>query len=108
MNTEARCAPVTWPAGDSPFLHRTGERCPTDRRVEGFLNDHFEDLNLDSPLRLPSESLVLPRHGIARELSISEGTDSYSNPYLTSFRVRNGILHNPQRSPDDPGYVPYR
>ncbi len=87
---------VTLPAGDSPFLHRTGERCPTDQRIENFLNDHFEDLKLESPLRLPSESLVLPRHGIARELSIPEGTDSYSNPYLTSFRVRNGILHNPR------------
>ena len=87
---------VTLPAGDSPFLHRTGERCPTDRRIENFLNDHFGDLNLESPLRLPSESLVLPRYGIARELSIPEGTDSYSNPYLTSFRVRNGVLHNPR------------
>jgi len=87
---------VTLPAGDSPFLHRTGERCPTDRRIENFLNDHFGDLNLEPPLRLPSESLVLPRYGIARELSIPEGTDSYSNPYLTSFRVRNGVLHNPR------------
>jgi len=33
---------------------------------------------------LPSESLVLPRYGIARELSIPEGTDSYSNRYLTN------------------------
>ena len=88
--------PVTRPAGDTPFLHRTGERCPTDCRIEGFLNDHFEDLNLELPLRLPSESLVLPRHGIARDLSIPEGADSYSNPYLTSFRVLNGILHNPR------------
>src|SRR5271166_3407340 len=87
---------VTWPVGGSPFLHRTGERCPTDQRIENFLNDHFGDLNLVSPLRLPSESLVLPRHGIARGLSIPEGTDSYSNPHLTSFRVRNGILHNPR------------
>src|SRR5208337_2221595 len=87
---------VTLPAGDSPFLHRTGERCPIDRRIENFLNDHFGDLNLESPLRLPSESLVLPRYGIARELSIPEGTDSYSNPYVTSYRVRNGVLHNPR------------
>ena len=87
---------ATRPAGDTPFLHRTGERCPTDCRIEGFLNDHFEDLNLELPLRLPSESLVLPSHGIARDLSIPEGADSYSNPYLTSFRVLNGILHNPR------------
>ena len=88
--------PVTRPAGDTPFLHRTGERCPADQRIEGFLNEHFDDLNLEFPLRLPSESLVLPRHGIARDLSIPEGADSYSNQYLTSFRVLNGILHNPR------------
>ncbi len=88
--------PATRPAGDTPFLHRTGERCPADQRIEGFLNEHFDDLNLEFPLRLPSESLVLPRHGIARDLSIPEGADSYSNQYLTSFRVLNGILHNPR------------
>ena len=87
---------VAWPSGDSPFLHRTGERCPADRRIEAFLNEYFDDLNLESPLHLPSESLILPRHGIARDLSIPEGTDSYSNLYLASFRVRNGVLHNPR------------
>ena len=92
----SRIRPLIRPAGDTPFLHRTGDRCPTDQRIESYLNDHFEDLDLEVPLRLPSESLVLPRHGIARDLSIPEGADSYSNPHLTSFRVLNGILHNPR------------
>ena len=86
----------SWSSGASPFLHRTGDRCPADQRIESFLNGHFADLNLTTSLRLPSESLVLPRHGIARELSLPEGADSYTNAYLSSFRVRNGVLHNPR------------
>ena len=70
-------------------------RCPADRRIEAFLNDHFADLCRDAPLRLPAPTLNLPRHGIARALSLPEGENSYSNPIVRSYRVRNGVLHNP-------------
>ena len=96
---DAQARATAWPAGGSPFLHRTGDRCPADRRIEGFLNDHFADLRLASPLSLPSESLVLPRHGIARELSIPEGADSYSN------RLRH-LLPRPQRRAAQPAERP--
>src|SRR5687767_11691898 len=46
----------------------TEHRCPADRRVEAFLADHFADLNLPEPLRLPDNTLILGRHGVAREL----------------------------------------
>lgn len=98
---------VTWPTERSPFLHRTRDRCPTDRRIEGFLNDHLGDLNLESPLRLPSESLVLSRHGIARELTIPEGANSYRNPHLLP-RAKRRPAQPAQRSPYDSGDVPHR
>lgn len=69
--------------------------CPADQRIESFLSDYFADLKLEEPLRLPAESLALPRHGIARALSLPEGENSYRSPILRSYRVRNGILHNP-------------
>ncbi len=69
-------------------------RCAADRRIEAFLNGHFADLCRDA-LRLPAPTLVLPRHGIARALSLPEGENSYSNPIVRSYRVRNGVLHNP-------------
>ncbi|QEH38064.1 hypothetical protein OJF2_66600 [Aquisphaera giovannonii] len=87
---------AAWTAGETPFLHRTGALCPTDRRIEQFLADFFGDLNLETPLKLPAESLVLPRHGLARELSIPEGEDSYQNEYLSSYRLHNGVLNNPR------------
>ena len=70
-------------------------RCPADRRIEAFLNDHFADLGLEPPLRLPASTLVLTRHGIARALSLPEGENLHSNPIVHSYRVRNGVLHNP-------------
>src|SRR6185369_16322441 len=48
----------------------TDYRCPVDRRIEAFLASHFAELKLSTPLRLPARTLVLPRHGIARELSL--------------------------------------
>src|SRR4051812_28518099 len=69
-------------------------KSPADRRIETFLEQYFGEPGLAEPLRLPAEQLILPRHGIARALSIPEGENSYRNPILRSYRVNNGILHN--------------
>ncbi len=71
------------------------ERCPADGRIEAFLNAHFADLVRPEPLRLP-QALVLPRQGLARELSLPADADSFRSDLLTSYRVRNGVLHNPR------------
>jgi len=71
-------------------------RCPADRRIETFLQAHLADLGLPWAPRLPSETLVLPRHGIARELSLPADGDDFTSPLLSSYRVRNGVLHNPK------------
>jgi hypothetical protein len=71
------------------------DRCPADRRIEEFLNAHFADVRGAQPLELPA-AIHLPRHGLARELSLPEKGDTFSNEYLTSHRVRNGVLHNPR------------
>lgn len=76
---------------------RLGEtqRCPVDSRIEQFLNDHFADLNLPEKLRLPWKTLILDRHGIARALSLPADCDHYKTDLLESYRVQNGVLHNP-------------
>ena len=71
-------------------------RCPVDRRIETFLNEHFADQNLSQPLRVPGRALVLDRHGLARELSLPADGDEFESEYLHSYRVRNGVLHNPR------------
>jgi hypothetical protein len=72
------------------------DSCPADRRIESFLDDYFAAVTLESPLRLPAPTLILTRHGVARELSLPEDADSYSNAYVRSYRVHNGVLHNPR------------
>ena len=71
-------------------------RCPADERIDAFLQSHFADLKLPAPLHVPDRALVLDRHGIARELSMPAQGDTFANDLLTSYRVRNGVLHNPR------------
>jgi hypothetical protein len=71
-------------------------RCPADQRIEAFLASHFADLNLPWKPRLPDRSLILDQAGIARELSLPADEDSYSSELLSSYRVANGVLHNPR------------
>ncbi|MDA0658134.1 MAG: hypothetical protein O2931_04345 [Planctomycetota bacterium] len=72
-------------------------RCPADARIEEFLAAHFADLNLGQPLSLPPRTIILLRHGVARELSLPVHKDTYENAIVKSYRVKNGILHNPLR-----------
>jgi len=74
----------------------SAQRCPVDARIESFLNTHFSDLNLDAPFKLPSQTVILDRHGIARELSLPAGGNQFKTDIVSSYRVRNGVLHNPR------------
>lgn len=69
--------------------------CPADARIEAFLRRYFDRVKGCSSLRLPDLTIILDRHGIARELSLPHDGDHYSNKYGSSYRVRNGVLHNP-------------
>ncbi|QDT07862.1 hypothetical protein K227x_62910 [Rubripirellula lacrimiformis] len=71
-------------------------RAPVDSRIESFLQDYFRDEVGESALRLPSRSLTLDRHGMARELSLPIGGNEYKNELVESFRCENGVLNNPR------------
>ncbi len=71
-------------------------RCPVDARIENFLNAHFADVHPGEPLRVPGRAMVLDRHGLARELSLPADGDEFESELLHSYRVRNGVLHNPR------------
>ncbi|MEO7191546.1 MAG: hypothetical protein ABI051_10875 [Vicinamibacterales bacterium] len=72
-------------------------RCPADTRIEQFLNHHFHDeLPRGEALRLPGRTLILDTHGLARVLSLPADGDIFRNDIVTSYRVRNGVLHNPR------------
>ncbi|MFK5948683.1 MAG: hypothetical protein QM500_07940 [Methylococcales bacterium] len=68
---------------------------PADRRIQDFLNSYLADLNLESIPTLPTLTFELDRHGIARELSLPAGKDTFNSEYVSSYRVKQGVLHNP-------------
>ncbi|HEC16001.1 MAG TPA: hypothetical protein ENI99_05430 [Sedimenticola sp.] len=69
--------------------------CPADRRIQDFLDRYLGDLGLDRIPALPTNSFVLDRHGVARELSLPEGEDRFISDIVSSYRVKQGVLHNP-------------
>jgi hypothetical protein len=73
----------------------TTYHCPINLRIQNFLKRYLEDLDLDEFPRLPSQTLILDRHGVARELSLPMGKDEFHSDIVSSYRVEQGVLHNP-------------
>jgi hypothetical protein len=71
-------------------------KAPIDQRIEAFLQQHFADCEQVALLKLPTTTLVLDHHGLARQLSLPDGGNRFENEMLTSVRVDNGVLHNPR------------
>jgi len=70
-----------------------GDRlCPVDTRIQSFLDAYLDG----EAARLPAQTFVLDRPHMARVLSLPPDVDRLSSPYLQSYRVPQGILHNPR------------
>ncbi|MEY4918374.1 MAG: hypothetical protein RL616_2287, partial [Verrucomicrobiota bacterium] len=67
--------------------------CPPDARIQNFLHDYFQSVPVP---KLPSRTFTLDRPGLARVLSLPIDRDEFSSTILNSFRVANGVLHNPR------------
>jgi len=70
-------------------------QCPADRRIQNFLDRYLGDSSLPQVPTLPSQTFVLDRHGVARELSVPMGRDEFHSDIISSYRVHQGVLHNP-------------
>jgi hypothetical protein len=68
---------------------------PVDRRIQDFLDRHLSFLYADQVPRLPSRTFILDRHGLARCLSIPPDRDRFESEIIRSYRVKQGVLHNP-------------
>ncbi len=73
-----------------------GRLCPADTRIQNFLDRYLGSVCPEGVPRLPANSFVLDRPGLGRVMSLPPGDDHYSSPYLNSYRVAQGILHNPK------------
>ncbi len=74
-----------------------GYLCPPDRRIQDFLDAHFADVAAEAGIpRLPEQSFMLDHLGLARLVSLPAESDEYHTDLLQSFRVAQGVLHNPK------------
>ncbi|MBK7930750.1 MAG: hypothetical protein IPJ98_25720 [Bryobacterales bacterium] len=73
-----------------------GKLCPSDARIQAFLDATLRDLCPDGAPRLPANTFTLDRPGMARVLSLPALGDHFSSPLLSSYRIAQGVLHNPK------------
>lgn len=99
--TAAAPAEARWTDLTAPIFARhremarllTDRLCPADQRIQHFLTRYLAEIG-PAP-RLPHRTFVLDQPGLARELSLPAGRDHFRSPLLESYRLRNGVLHNP-------------
>ena len=68
--------------------------CAADGRIQAFLDDYLSDTG-EAPPNLPRRTFVLDEAGLARALSLPFDGDTFTSPLLSSYRLANGVLHNP-------------
>ncbi|HTQ52484.1 MAG TPA: hypothetical protein VMJ12_17385, partial [Candidatus Acidoferrales bacterium] len=67
--------------------------CPADQRIQTFLYDYLQDVPVT---KLPLRTLTLDRPGMACTLSLPVDRDEFASSILNSYRVKQGVLHNPR------------
>lgn len=75
-------------------LMRGELRSPVDMRIEAFIKDYLKDVTKDR-IRLPGKIFNLNMHGIARTVSLPADGDEFHSDIIDSYRLANGVLHNP-------------
>ncbi|HEY1661999.1 MAG TPA: hypothetical protein VGI03_06230 [Verrucomicrobiae bacterium] len=66
---------------------------PVDQRIQTFLYDYLQEAPV---AKLPTRTFTLDRAGLARVLSLPIDRDEFSSEIINSYRVANGVLHNPK------------
>jgi len=67
--------------------------CPADQRIQNFLHDYLQEIPVP---KLPARTFTLDRPGLARVLSLPVDRDDFASDIINSYRVKQGVLHNPK------------
>ncbi len=67
--------------------------CPADHRIQTFLYDYLQEVPVP---KLPLRTFTLDCSGMARVLSLPVDRDEFSSEIISSYRVKQGVLHNPR------------
>lgn len=64
------------------------------KRINQFFSAYFDDIaNLP---KVVEDSLTLDHYGLAREMSLPPDKNTFENDYINSYRIKQGVLHNPR------------
>jgi phosphoenolpyruvate carboxykinase (diphosphate) len=80
----------------------TNYLCPADQRIQNFVDRYFADVAVEEgakpggSVKLPGVTFVLDKAGGARAMSLPPGGDEFVSGILRSYRVKQGVLHNPK------------
>lgn len=69
---------------------------PADQRIQDFIHDYIKDLKLTEIPHLPHNTFISDKPGVARMLSLPPHHNHYQNDYIQSYRIKQGVLHNPK------------
>lgn len=74
--------------------------CPADASIDQFIRDYLgaeilSEVFPNTPHLLPLGALIMERHGISRMLSLPPDNDEFKSSILSSYRVHQGVCHNP-------------
>src|SRR5882757_1357139 len=67
--------------------------CPADYRVQVWLDGYLK--GGENLPELPTQTFILDQAGLARALSLPVRGDQFSSERVTSYRLAQGVLHNP-------------
>ncbi len=70
--------------------------CPADQRIQNFLDTYLTEYRDKVHPRLPSHTFIIDSHGIARALSLPPDKDIFVSDIINSYRIKQGVLHNPK------------
>ncbi|MBP9865052.1 MAG: hypothetical protein KBC91_01470 [Candidatus Omnitrophica bacterium] len=70
--------------------------CPVDRRIQAFLDDYLKHVPQWDKTRLPAQTFTLDFYGLARMISLPASSDLFTSDIVTSYRLKQGVLHNPK------------
>lgn len=64
------------------------------KRINHFFENYFNDSS--NPPKAVDDSLTLDHYGLAREMSLPPDANTFTNEYIDSYRIKQGVLHNPR------------
>ncbi len=68
---------------------------PADTRIQNFLNDYLKEVHIGGSFQIPNDTFVLNQKGLAREMSLPPDGKTFKSKYVSTYRIKQGILNNP-------------